>query len=55
MENRALLLVQGVLEGLLPYEVKNSLTWSVKESTVDSYGATRLASIVAPPYARLYV
>jgi hypothetical protein len=31
------------------------LTWSVNDRTVEVYGATKVASMVAPPYAKLYV
>lgn len=33
---------------------KYKFTWSTKESTVEAKGTTRLASVVAPPDAKLY-
>lgn len=31
------------------------MTWSISERTVDVYGFTRVAEVVAPPEAKLYV
>jgi hypothetical protein len=30
-------------------------TWSINDKTVGMYGCTKVALIVAPPYAKLYV
>lgn len=46
--------VQGVVDGCDAILFVNSLTWSTKLRTLGSYGATRLASVVAPPSAKSY-
>jgi hypothetical protein len=46
--------VSDALQGPEERDVVNSLVWSIRDKTVDSYGATRSASTVAPPYAKLY-
>lgn len=41
-------LVQGAYDGLEPTLLRNSLTWSVILKTVEVYGVTKVASMVAP-------
>lgn len=47
--NRVFSEVHGVVDGCEAMLLENSVTWSTKLRTSDSYGATRLASVVAPP------
>ena len=55
-ENIEFALVHGAVAGLVAtLDPRNWFTWSVMDNTVGSYGVTRDASMVAPPYAKLYV
>lgn len=46
--------VHGAYDGLDAKVALNRLTWSTNDKTVGANGVTRLASVVAPPEARLY-